>query len=194
MSTSLDATTGTWEVDPTHSTIGFVARHAMVAKVRGGFTEFTGTLSLDGSDPSTSSAQLTIMSASFESKNAERDAHVKSPDFLDAEQFPTLTFTSTSVKQKSDETFIVSGNLTIHGVTKPVDVTFELLGTSQDPWGNTRIGFEGKAEISRKEFGLVWNVALETGGVLVGDTVKLELDIEAIDVHRTQAHFDWALG
>ncbi len=180
MSTDLAATTGTWEIDPTHSTIGFVARHAMVAKVRGGFSDFTGTLNLDGADPAKSSASLTIVASSFNSNNAERDAHVKSADFLDADQFPTITFTSTAVTTKGDDDFIVTGDLTIHGVTKPVDVKFELLGTSQDPWGNTRIGFEGKAEISRKEFGLVWNVALETGGVLVGDTIKLEMDVEAV--------------
>jgi polyisoprenoid-binding protein YceI len=180
MSTDLAATTGTWEIDPTHSTIGFVARHAMVAKVRGGFSDFTGTLNLDGADPAKSSASLTIVASSFSSNNAERDAHVKSADFLDVDQFPTITFTSTAVTAKGDDDFIVTGDLTIHGVTKPVDVKFELLGTSQDPWGNTRIGFEGKAEISRKEFGLVWNVALETGGVLVGDTIKLEMDVEAV--------------
>lgn len=180
MSTDLAATTGTWQIDPTHSTVGFVARHAMIAKVRGGFTEFTGTLTLDGADPAKSSAVLTIVTSSFTSSNDERDAHVKSADFLDVDQFPTLTFTSTAVTQKDDDEFIVTGDLTIHGVTHSVDVKFELLGVNQDPWGNTRIGFEGKAEISRKEFGLVWNVALETGGVLVGDTVKLELDIEAV--------------
>ena len=180
MSTDLAATTGTWEIDTTHSTIGFVARHAMVAKVRGGFSEFTGTMTLDGADPAKSSAQLTIVASSFSSNSDEPDTHVKSADFLDVEQFPTLTFTSTAVTAKGDDEFIVTGDLTIHGVTKPVDVKFELLGTSQDPWGNTRIGFEGKAEISRKEFGLVWNVALETGGVLVGDTVKLEMDVEAV--------------
>jgi polyisoprenoid-binding protein YceI len=180
MSTDLAATTGTWEIDPSHSTIGFVARHAMVAKVRGGFSEFTGTLNLDGADPGKSSADLTIVASSFSTNNAERDAHVKSADFLDVEQFPTLTFKSTAVTQKDDDEFVVTGDLTIHGVTKPVDVKFELLGTSQDPWGGTRIGFEGKAEISRKEFGLVWNVALETGGVLVSDTIKLEMDVEAV--------------
>ncbi|MBM3688679.1 MAG: YceI family protein [Actinobacteria bacterium] len=180
MSADLAATTGTWQIDPTHSTVGFVARHAMIAKVRGGFTEFTGTLTLDGADPAKSSAVLTIVTSSFTSSNDERDAHVKSADFLDVDQFPTLTFTSTAVTQKDDDEFIVTGDLTIHGVTHSVDVKFELLGVNQDPWGNTRIGFEGKAEISRKEFGLVWNVALETGGVLVGDTVKLELDIEAV--------------
>lgn len=180
MSTDLAATTGTWEIDPTHSTIGFVARHAMVAKVRGGFSDFAGSLTLDGANPSISSAELAIVASSFDTNNADRDAHVKSADFLDVEQFPTVTFKSTAVNQKGDDEFIVTGDLTIHGVTKPVDVKFELLGVSQDPWGGTRIGFEGKAEISRKEFGLVWNVALETGGVLVGDTIKLELDVEAV--------------
>jgi polyisoprenoid-binding protein YceI len=120
------------------------------------------------------------VASSFSTNNADRDAHVKSADFLDVDQFPTLSFTSKAVTQKDDDEFIVTGDLTIHGVTKSVDVKFELLGTSQDPWGGTRIGFEGKAEISRKEFGLVWNVALETGGVLVSDTIKLEMDVEAV--------------
>lgn len=180
MSTELAATTGTWEIDPTHTSIGFVTRHAMVAKVRGGFTDFAGSLTLDGANPAASSADLTIVAASFDSSNTDRDAHVKSADFLDVEQFPTLTFQSTSVSAKSADEFVVTGDLTIHGVTKTVPVTFELLGISQDPWGNTRIGFEGKAEISRKDFGLVWNVALETGGVLVSDTVKLEFEVAAV--------------
>jgi len=180
MSTDLAATSGTWEIDPTHSTIGFVSRHAMVAKVRGGFSDFTGTLTLDGADPAKSSASLTIVASSFSTNNAERDAHVKSADFLDVDQFPTLSFTSKAVTPKGDDEFIVTGDLTIHGVTKSVDVKFEFLGTSQDPWGGTRIGFEGKAEISRKEFGLVWNVALETGGVLVSDSIKLEMDVVAV--------------
>jgi polyisoprenoid-binding protein YceI len=152
----------------------------MVAKVRGSFSDFTGTLTLDGADPAKSSASLTIVASSLSTNNAERDAHVKSADFLDVEQFPTISFTSKAVTQKDDDEFIVTGDLTIHGVTKSVDVKFELQGTSQDPWGGTRIGFEGKAEISRKEFGLVWNVALETGGVLVSDTIKLEMDVEAV--------------
>jgi polyisoprenoid-binding protein YceI len=152
----------------------------MVAKVRGNFSDFTGTLTLDGADPAKSSASLTIVASSLSTNNAERDAHVKSADFLDVEQFPTISFTSKAVTQKDDDEFIVTGDLTIHGVTKSVDVKFELQGTSQDPWGGTRIGFEGKAEISRKEFGLVWNVALETGGVLVSDTIKLEMDVEAV--------------
>ena len=180
MSTALSETTGTWEIDPSHTTIGFHARHAMVAKVRGRFADFTGSFTLDGTHPAASRATLTIMVASIDTKSADRDGHLTSPDFLDVEQFPTITFTSTGVTQKSDSEFVVTGDLTIHGVTKPVDITWELIGTTIDPSGATRIGFEGKAEISRKEFGMVWNVALETGGVLVGDSVKLELDVEAV--------------
>jgi polyisoprenoid-binding protein YceI len=180
MSTDLSATTGTWDIDPSHTTIGFNTRHAMVAKVRGRFADFTGSFTLDGANPDASHASLTIMAASIDTKSEDRDVHLKSADFLDVEQFPTLSFTSTKVSHKSADTFVVSGDLTIHGVTKPIDVTWELLGTSVDPWGGTRIGFEGSAEISRKEFGLVWNVALETGGVLVSDVVKLEFDVEAV--------------
>jgi polyisoprenoid-binding protein YceI len=177
--TDLAATTGTWQIDPTHTTIGFSARHAMVAKVRGRFTEFEGSLTLDGANPAASSAALTAKTASIDTQNADRDAHLKSADFLDVEQFPDLTFTSTSVKADGDA-FVVTGDLSLHGVTKSIPVKFELLGISTDPWGGTRIGFEGEAEISRKEFGLVWNVALETGGVLVSDTIKISLDVEAV--------------
>ena len=176
----LSATTGTWVIDPTHTTIGFSARHAMVAKVRGKFNEFEGSFTLDGANPAASKAELTVQTASIDTQNADRDGHLKSAEFLDVEAFPTLTFVSTGVSAKSDSAFVVTGDLTIHGTTVSVPVTFELLGTSKDPWGGTRIGFEGEAEISRKEFGLVWNVALETGGVLVGDTVKLTLDVEAV--------------
>ena len=180
MGTDLSTITGTWQIDPSHSSLNFSARHAMVAKVRGGFSDFAGTLILDGASPAASSAEVAIVAASLDTKNAERDGHLKSADFLDIEQFPTITFKSTSATAKGDDEFEVTGDLTIHGVTKPVTVKMELLGVSQDPWGGTRIGFEGKAEISRKEFGLVWNVALETGGVLVSDTIKLEMDVEAV--------------
>jgi len=175
----LSTTTGLWTIDPTHTTIGFSARHAMVAKVRGRFTAFSGTLNLDGSNPAASRAELTIETASITTENADRDGHLKSADFLDVDGFPTITFTSTSV-QAQGSTFIVTGDLTIKGSTRSVPVTFELLGVGGDPWGGTRIGFEGEAEISRKDFGLTWNVALETGGVLVSDNVKLQLDVEAI--------------
>jgi polyisoprenoid-binding protein YceI len=172
-------TSGTWVIDPTHTTIGFSARHAMVAKVRGQFNEFAGSLTLDGTNPAASSAQLTVETASIDTRNPDRDAHLKSADFLDVESFPTLTFTSTSISG-TGESFVVTGDINIHGVTKSVDVKFELLGVSTDPWGGVRIGFEGSTEIARKDFGLVWNTALETGGVLVSDTVKINLDVEAV--------------
>ena len=178
--TDLSATTGTWVIDPTHTTIGFSARHAMVAKVRGHFTEFAGSFTLDGQIPENSSAELLVQTASLSTQNADRDAHLKSADFLNVESNPTLSFRSTGVSVKGGDSFVVTGDLTIGSVTKSVDVTFELIGVSQDPWGGTRIGFDGEAEITRKDFGLVWNVALETGGVLVGEKVKLTLDVEAV--------------
>ena len=176
--TGLATATGTWIIDPTHTTLGFSARHAMVAKVRGNFDEFAGTFTIDGADPANSSAELTIQAASIDTKTADRDAHLKSADFLDVDVYPTITFTSTAVSLQGSD-IVVTGDLTIHGVTQSVDVTYELVGISQDPWGATRIGFEGSAKISRKDFGLVWNAALETGGVLVGDEIKLSLDVEA---------------
>ena len=176
--TSLSDATGTWEIDPAHTILGFSARHAMVAKVRGTFNEFSGSFTIDGANPTNSKADLTIQAGSIDTGQADRDGHLKSGDFLDAEQFPALTFTSTSIAVSGDS-IKVTGDLTIHGVTKPVTIDYEFTGISQDPWGNTKIGFEGHAKINRKEFGLVWNAALETGGVLVGEDIKLELDVEA---------------
>jgi polyisoprenoid-binding protein YceI len=176
----LSTTSGTWVIDPTHTVIGFTVRHAMVAKVRGRFNEFSGSFTLDGDNPSASRAEITIQTASFDTQNTERDTHVRSADFLDVENYPTMTFTSTKVDVTGPNTFTVTGDLTIRGTTKSVPVTFELLGTSKDPWGGTRIGFEGEGEINRKEYNLTWNVALETGGVLVSENVKLTLDVEAV--------------
>jgi polyisoprenoid-binding protein YceI len=174
---TLSTATGTWEIDTAHTNLGFSARHAMVAKVRGQFTDFAGTFTIDGDNLAASSAELTIQAASIDTNSADRDGHLKSPDFLDVETFPTLTFVSTKVSAKGDD-IIVAGDLTIHGVTKPVEIVYEFLGVSQDPWGNSKIGFEGRTKISRKEFGLVWNAALETGGVLVGDDITITLDVE----------------
>ena len=176
--TGLAAATGTWVIDTAHTNLGFSARHAMVAKVRGSFADFAGTFTIDGADLAASTAELTIQAASLETKNADRDAHVKSADFLDVEAFPTITFTSTAVKVDGDD-ITVTGDLTIHGVTKSVDIAYEFVGLSQDPWGNTKAGFEGSTKISRKDFGLTYNAALETGGVLIGDEIKIELDVEA---------------
>lgn len=170
--------TGTWVIDASHTSLAFSARHAMVAKVRGSFGDYSGSFTIDGENVAASSAELTIQTASIDTKSADRDGHLKSADFLDVETFPTLTFVSTSVKANGNDV-VVTGDLTIHGVTKSVDVAYEFVGISQDPWGNTKIGFEGHTKISRKEFGLTWNSALETGGVLVGDDIKLTLDVEA---------------
>ena len=174
----LSSATGTWNIDPSHTSITFVVRHAMISKVRGTFNEFSGSFTIDGANVAASTASLTIQAASIDTGNADRDGHLSSPDFLDVASFPTISFTSTKAEAKGDGV-MVTGDLTIHGVTRPVTIDFEYNGTQVDPWGNTKIGFEGTAEISRKDFGLVWNAALEGGGVLVGDSVKLELDVQA---------------
>ena len=170
--------TGTWTIDPTHTRLGFVARHAMVTKVRGSFTDFSGSLTLDGTNPAASGAQVTVQMASVDSGTADRDAHLKSPDFFNVEAFPTMTFTSTAVKQDGEE-FVLIGDLTIKDVTRPVEIEVELDGIVTDPWGNTRAGFAGETEISRKDFGLTWNVPLDGGGVLVSDKIKIQLDVSA---------------
>ena len=170
--------TGTWTIDPTHTRLGFVARHAMVTKVRGSFTDFSGSLTLDGANPAASGAQVTVQMASVDSGTADRDAHLKSPDFFNVEAFPTMTFTSTAVKQDGEE-FVLIGDLTIKDVTRPVEIEVELDGIVTDPWGNTRAGFAGETEISRKDFGLTWNVPLDGGGVLVSDKIKIQLDVSA---------------
>lgn len=177
--TELSALTGTWTIDASHSRLGFSAKHAMVTTVRGSFKDFEGTLVLDGSDPSQSSATVTIKTASFDSGVADRDGHVRGADFLDVENFPTLTFTSTKVVQDGDE-YVMTGDLTIKGVTRAVDLALEFEGSQKDPWGNDRAGFSGETTISRKDFGLTWNVALDKGGVLVSDKVKIQLDVSAI--------------
>lgn len=176
--------TGTYSIDPAHSRIGFVARHAMVTKVRGSFNEFDGSGHFDADQPERSSLRLTIQAASIDTRNADRDAHLRSNDFFDMEQHPTITFTSTSVRRVADDSFEVTGDLTIKGVTK--SLTFELAyeGSATDPFGNERIGFEGGTTVNRKDFGLAWNAPLEAGGVLVGEKVKLEFEVSAI---RTDA-------
>lgn len=175
----LSAANGTWVIDAAHTSIGFSARHLMVSKVRGSFTAFEGGFTIDASNVSASSANLTIQAASIDTSSADRDVHLTSAEFLDVETFPTLTFVSTSAADKGN-IVEVSGDLTIHGVTKSVVIPWEFIGVSTDPWGNTKAGFEAELEISRQEFGLVWNVALETGGVLVSDKIKLTLDIQAL--------------
>lgn len=172
--------TGTFTIDPTHSRIGFVARHAMVTKVRGAFTEFSGSATLDAANPSASSAELTIAVASIDTANAQRDEHLRTNDFFDAPAYPEITFRSTGVEVLGPDTFALTGDLTIKGTTKPVTVEFEHTGMATDPYGNLRAGFEGKAVINRKDWNVSWNAALETGGLLVSEKITLEFDISAI--------------
>lgn len=171
-------TPGTWNVDLSHSTVGFVARHLMVTKVRGKFSEFEATVTI-ADNPLESSVEATVQTASFNTGESQRDEHVKGADFLDVEQFPTMTFVSTGITQDDDD-YVLTGDLTIKGQTRSVDFELEFEGVAQDPWGGTRVGFTAETKISRKDWGLEWNVALETGGVLVGDSVKLVLDIQAV--------------
>lgn len=180
MSTLTASTTGTYTIDPTHSRIGFVARHAMVTKVRGSFNEFEGTGHFDAEQPERSTLSVTIQAASIDTRNADRDAHLRGNDFFDMERFPTITFTSTAISAAGDDGYRVVGDLTIKGVTKPVTLDLELTGTAVDPWGNTRLGLEGSTVVNRKDWGVSWNAALEAGGVLVGEKVTLEFEISAV--------------
>ncbi|GAA4124836.1 YceI family protein [Knoellia locipacati] len=171
--------TGDYVLDPSHSRLGFSARHAMVTKVRGSFEEFEGTAHVDTANPAASKVDVTISAASVTTGNEQRDGHLKTPDFFDIENYPTITFTSTSVARQVAD-WAITGDLTINGVTKPVTIDFEETGSAKDPYGNTRIGFEGATTIDRGDWGLSFNAALETGGVLVSEKVKLEFDISAI--------------
>ena len=185
MSTTASSTlTGTYAIDASHSRVGFVARHAMVTKVRGSFDEFEGHGYFDADDPTRSHLELRIVAASIDTRNADRDAHLRSNDFFDMDRHPELRFVSTEVTPVDDGRFQVTGDLTIKGVTKPVTVDFELTGAARDPFGNDRIGFEGSATINRKDWGVSWNAALDAGGVLVSEKVTLELEVSAV---RTDA-------
>jgi polyisoprenoid-binding protein YceI len=170
---------GDYEIDPAHSRIGFTARHAMVTKVRGSFGTFRGTAHI-ADDAAASSTSITIQADSFTTNQEQRDGHVKSGDFLNVEVYPEITFASTAVERVDDETFRITGDLTVRDVTRPVTVDFEFTGLAKDPFGNVRAGFEGSTTINRSDFGVTFNAALETGGVLVSDKIGLEFDISAI--------------
>jgi polyisoprenoid-binding protein YceI len=177
---SLGDLTGTYTIDPAHTRLGFVARHAMVTKVRGSFNEFAGDLTLDGDNPANSTATVTIKAASIDTRNAQRDEHLRSNDFLALEEHPEITFVSTSARQTGDNEFELTGNLTVRGVTNEITIPFTYEGSATDPYGNFRVGFEGSVVINRKDYGVVWNAALEHGGVLVSDKVTLEFEISAV--------------
>jgi polyisoprenoid-binding protein YceI len=170
---------GTYALDTTHSYVSFTARHLMVTKVRGRFPVTAGELVI-ADDPSQSSVNATIDIAALESGDAKRDEHLRSADFFDTANYPTAAFRSTSVDDHGNGEFTLHGELTIHGVTRPVSLAGEYLGAQASPWGDTRVGFSAETEVSRKEWGLEWNVALEAGGVVVSDKVKLAIDAEWI--------------
>jgi polyisoprenoid-binding protein YceI len=173
--------TTTWNIDPVHSVAEFKVKHMMISNVKGQFPKVTGSLTLNESDLPKSHVEATIEAASLETRDAQRDAHLKSADFFDVEKFPTLSFKSTGVKRVRDGELSVEGDLTIHGVTRKV--TFAVEGPTppaKDPWGNTRLAVSATTKINRKDFGLTWNAALETGGILVGEEVTITLDVQFV--------------
>jgi polyisoprenoid-binding protein YceI len=180
-SVAVENISGDYTIDPSHTRIGFSARHAMVTKVRGHFDEFEGSAHVDTVTPANSSVTVTIQAASVTTGNEQRDGHLKTPDFFDIANYPQITFVSTNVERDGAE-WDITGDLTINGVTKSVTVPFEETGSAKDPFGNTRVGFEGDITIDRTEWNLSFNAALETGGVLVSEKVKLEFDVSAIAI------------
>ena len=178
MTTATTATT-TYKIDKAHSEATFQVRH-LLTKVRGRFSDFEGVIHYDANTPERSSVKATIQATSIDTNEPDRDKHLRSADFFGVDEFPTLTFTSTRVTKKGAESFDVLGDLTIHGVTRPVTLNVSFLGKAKDPWGNERLGFEAETTINRKDFGLTWNAALETGGFLVGDEVKITLSVQAL--------------
>jgi len=179
--TGLEQLTGTYDIDPTHSSLEFAAKHAMVTTVRGRFAEFDGTLRLDGTNPENSAAEVRIAVDSIDTRSADRDTHLRSGDFFDVEKHPEITFKSTRAgRGKGDGEYVLWGDLTIRGVTREVELELTYTGSAVDPWGKSRVGFEGRTTVNRKDWGLVWNVALEAGGLLVSEKVKLTFDIAAV--------------
>jgi polyisoprenoid-binding protein YceI len=172
-------TTNRWDIDVGHSAIHFWVRHLVISKVHGRFARWSGAIELDPQDLTRASVEVKIDAASIDTQVADRDTHLRSPDFLDAAKYPELTFRSSKV-EKAGAGYRVQGELTIHGVTKPVTLEAEFAGTAKDPWGNERAGFSAKTSLDRREFGLTWNAALEAGGVLVGEKVEISIELEAV--------------
>ena len=169
---------GTYAIDAAHSHVGFTVRHLMVSKVRGSFGDFEGTITI-AEEPAASHVEVVVRLASIDTRDAQRDAHLRSGDFFDIEAHPTMAFRSTGLRHLGGDGWVVDGELTIGGVTRPLQLTTTFEGSSKDPWGGTRIGFSARGEVDREEFGLTWNQALETGGVLVGKKAVIELEVEA---------------
>jgi polyisoprenoid-binding protein YceI len=177
--TVIEDIAGDYTLDASHSRLGFSARHAMVTTVRGAFKDFVGTAHVDTANPAASKVELTIKADSIDTGVVDRDGHLRGADFFEVETYPEITFVSTEVSRDGED-WTITGDLTIKGITKPITVEFESTGSARDPFGNLRIGFEGHTTLSRKDWGLTWNAALETGGFLVSDKIKLEFDISAI--------------
>ncbi len=177
---AFNATAQDWNVDKAHSSFGFSVRHMVISKTTGKFHDFEGKVSFDGENTDKGSVELSIQTASIDTDNEERDTHLKSADFFDVEKFPTMSFKSTSSTPIKDGNFQLTGDITIKGVTTTVTFDCNFHGAIADPWGNTRAGFSASTKISRKEFGLTWNKALETGGLIVGDEVTINLELELV--------------
>lgn len=173
------AEAATYSIDASHSSVGFVAKHMVIAKVRGHFGSFEGSFDFTEGQPATWKAQATIQAASINTGNEKRDGHLRSPDFFAAEEFPTLSFISTGV-EKQGEGYLLKGDLTMRGVTKPVVLALEYFGSIKDPWGSDRAGFSAKGTINRQDFGLTWSNLLETGGAVVSDEIAIEIEVEGI--------------
>ena len=179
MSIATATKTTTYNIDKAHSEVTFQVRH-LLTKVRGRFSDFDGTIEYDEEQPENSHVNAAIQATSIDTSERDRDNHLRSADFFDVEKYPTLTFTSGAIARKRSNDFELTGDLTIHGVTRPVTFGVTLLGKAKDPWGNERIAFEAETTINRKDYGLNWNAALETGGFLVGDEVKISLSVQAV--------------
>ena len=176
----MSSNTTTWTIDPAHAEIGFAVRHLMIATVRGRFGAVSGTVTVDDAQPKNSKVDVTVDVTSIDTRQEMRDNHLRSADFFDVEKYPTMHFVSKRIEGDIEGEFQVVGDLTIRGVTRPVTLTASLEGRTRDPWGNERAGFSATGKINRHEFGLDWNQALEAGGVMVGDEVKLTIDVELV--------------
>ena len=182
MSTAVQPATGrtTWTIDPVHSSVEFSVRHLMITTVKGRFTDVQGTVVVDEANPTAAAADITVQVASIDTREPQRDAHLKSADFFDVEQFPTLTFRSRAVREPKQDGFRLIGDLTIHGVTREVSLDVTNEGRARDPWGGERAGYTATTKIKRSDFGLTWNQLLETGGLAVSDDVKISLDVQLV--------------
>ena len=169
-----------WHIDPAHSEIQFSVRHMMISTVRGRFNKFSGTIAADEQNPTDAQVNVQVDTASINTREEKRDAHLRSPDFFDVEKFPYITFKSTKIERQDESNFRVHGDLTIRDVTRPVVLNVEYAGQAKSPWGTTSAGFSAQTKINRKDWGLNWNVALETGGWLVSDEIKISIEVELV--------------